>query len=98
MSQKKQSVIDRLSELAIALVVEEAVRRSRERIYRFFRKIILAFGISVVGLVCLLIGFVYTTLGVVKLVEVVIPGWAAFIVIGIVLLGAGYAMIRLAFR
>ncbi len=98
MSQKKQSVIDRLSELALALVVEEAVRRSRERVYRFLRKLIIAAGIAVVGLVCLLIGFIYTTLGVIKLVEIVIPAWAAFIVIGVVLLGAGYAMIRLAFR
>ncbi len=98
MSQKKQSVIDRLSEIALALVAEEAVRRSREQIYRFLRKIIVTVGIAVVGLVCILIGFIYTTLGVVKLVEVVIPGWAAFIVVGIVLLGAGYAMIRLTFR
>ena len=34
---------------------------------------------------CILIGFVYTTLGIVNLVAIVIPGWAAFIVIGVVL-------------
>ncbi len=98
MSQKKQSVIDRLSALAITLVVEEAVRRSRERIYRYLRKFALAVGISIVGLFFLLIGFVYATLGLIKLVAVVIPGWAAFIVVGAALLATGYLMIRLAFR
>jgi hypothetical protein len=98
LSEKKRSVLDRLAELALAVVTEQAVRRSKERIYSFFRKVVVAVGVVVVGLVCLLLGLVYATVGLVKLVAYVVPEWAAFTVVGVALLAAGYLVTKLAFK
>jgi hypothetical protein len=98
LSQKKRSLAERLSGLVGLLALDMAAIRFRGQIYRFIRRIISALLVAVVGVFLIVIGFAYALWGVAQLLATVIPDWAAFILLGLILLGLGFVLTRLRLR
>lgn len=73
-----------------SLIVGTLKEKIRGYLHAFFRML----SLLAITLMFFLIGFIYITLGIIKVLSIVIPEWASLIVVGLILSAMGYLTFR----